>query len=96
MEQALNNFPVWEQAKGAWGRAGFPPAQPPDGPPWLWGWGLALRAATPGTLTLRKLGSYFWPVPMWWAAPTLRDYFCGAKSSPMRTVWQIWRIIALE
>ena len=25
----------------------------------------------------------------------LRDYFFAAKSSPMRTVWQIWRIVSL-
>ena len=62
-EQALNNFPIWEQAKGAWGRAGLRPAKPPDGLPWLRSWGLALRAATPGTLTLWKPGSDFWPVP---------------------------------
>ena len=29
------------------------------------------------------------------AVPTLRDYFFAAKSSPMRTVWQIWRIVSL-
>jgi len=62
-EQAPNNFPIWEQAKGAWGRAGLGPAQPPDGLPWLRNWGLALWATTPGTLTLRTSGSYFWPVP---------------------------------
>ena len=32
---------------------------------------------------------------MRWAVPTLRDYFFAAKSSPMRTVWQIWRIVSL-
>ena len=26
---------------------------------------------------------------------SLRDYFFAAKSSPMRTVWQIWRIVSL-
>ena len=56
---ALNNFPIWGASQGCLGRAGPRTAKPPDGLQWLSNWGLALRAATPGTLTLKKPGGYF-------------------------------------
>ena len=34
-EQTLKNFPIWEQVKGAWGRAGLCSTKPPDGLPRL-------------------------------------------------------------
>ena len=73
MEQALNNFPVWEQAKGAWGRAGLRPAKPPDGPPWLGAGGLpfGLRPQAPSPSGSREVISG--PFLCGGAAPTLRD-----------------------
>ena len=55
-------FIIWKHAR-VLGSSRLPAGEAPDGRPRLCIWGLALRAATPGTLILGEPGSDFRPVP---------------------------------